>query len=314
MGSKVTTAIGVAAWALTALWMAVLYLRRPHRKPFPHYGYLGLAVIVIAEILLFRGSETVATWFTPIVWTGYIAVMDAALYSLAGESLVQGRGRELLAAIVISAPFWLVFEGYNLHLRNWVYVGPPMEPALRYFGYAWAFTTIWPAMLLTALFFRAAGLWQSPYKSVRISKNLRRLMVPVGLAMLVIPWLLPYRIAAYLFGLVWLGFIFLLDPLNARIGAPSILNDLQNGERGRLYSLLAAGAVSGIFWEFWNYWAGSKWIYIFPIFQDAKIFEMPLPGFFGFPPFAVEYFCISAFIQTLPARTAGTGPEGTCLN
>lgn len=41
------------------------------------YGYVGLIIILLAEILLFTGSQIVGRWFTPIVWTGYILLLDA---------------------------------------------------------------------------------------------------------------------------------------------------------------------------------------------------------------------------------------------
>lgn len=300
------TALGIALWALAAGWLVWLYLSRPHVRPFPHYGYLGLAVIAIAEVLMFRKAEPVATFFTPIAWTGYIAVVDAAVLSLAGESLLHTRGREFLAATALSAPFWLVFEAYNLRLENWTYINLPPNLLVRYFGYAWAFSTIWPAMLETAYLLRAAGLWQKTYAPLKVSAGLRRLSPWLGAAMLVIPLLMPRSLAAYLFGLVWLGFIFLLDPLNARLGGASLLDELAQGRRGRLYALLASGLVCGIFWEFWNYWAAGKWKYIFPILQNAKIFEMPLPGYLGFPPFAVEYFCLHSFVMVAAHRMART--------
>ena len=56
------------------------------------------------------------------------------------------------------------------------------------------------------------------------------------------------------------------------------------------WSLLAAGWVCGWFWELWNYWAAAKWHYIFPMFQQWKIFEMLAPGYLGFLPFAWECF------------------------
>ncbi len=300
------TALGVGLWALAAAWMMWLYGRRPHLRPYPHYGYLGLLVIVLAEVSLFRGREPVSTFFTPIVWTGYIAVVDAAVFSLAGESLLHGRGREFLAAAAVSAPFWLVFEVYNLRLENWTYVNVPVRPVPRYLGYTWAFTTIWPAMLETAQLLRAAGLWQRSYGALRISPSVRRLLPPLGVLMLVIPLAVPRSVASYLFGLVWLGFIFLLDPINSRLGAASLLDELALGLRGRFYALLASGALCGIFWEFWNYWARGKWVYVFPIFQNAKIFEMPIPGFLGFPPFALEYFCMYVFLAAALARISGS--------
>ena len=60
-------------------------------------------------------------------------------------------------------------------------------------------------------------------------------------------------------------------------------------------------------WEFWNMWAFTKWIYIFPLGQDWKFFEMPLVGFLGFLPFALEYFVMFHFIASFftPRRQAG---------
>ena len=294
--------MGIALWALAASWLVWLYASRPHLRPYPRYGYLGLAVIGLGEALMFRQIEPVATFFTPIAWTGYIAAVDAAVCSLRGESLLHGRGREFLAATAISAPFWLVFEAYNLRLQNWDYPYLPANPVVRYFGFAWAFSTIWPAILETAFLLRAAGLWQKSYAPFAVPAGLRRLFPMLGAAMLVIPLVVPHTAAAYLFGLVWLGFIFLLEPLNARLGATSLVNELAQGRRGRLYALLVSGAVCGIFWEFWNYWATGKWIYVFPIFQNLKIFEMPLPGYLGFPPFAVEYFCVYVFAVAAAQR------------
>jgi hypothetical protein len=106
------------------------------------------------------------------------------------------------------------------------------------------------------------------------------------------PVLLPVEWGMYLFGSVWLGFIFLVDPLNDRKGLPSIWHDLRHGYPQRLKALLASGAVCGILWEFWNYWASAKWFYIFPILREWTLFEMPLPGFLGFPLFAVEMFAL----------------------
>ena len=135
-----------------------------------------------------------------------------------------------------------------------------------------------------------------------VPAGLRRLFPRIGAVMLLIPLVVPRAAAAYLFGLVWMGFIFLLDPLNARLRATSLERELARGQRGRLYALLVSGAVCGIFWEFWNYWSPAKWIYVFPIFSSVKIFEMPVVGYFGFPPFAVEYFCLHVFVVAAAQR------------
>jgi hypothetical protein len=118
--------------------------------------------------------------------------------------------------------------------------------------------------------------------------------VGVGVLMLIIPIL---YLSTYLAAPVWLGFILLLDPLNARAGAESILGDIHDRHYGRLINLLAAGLACGLIWEFWNYWAGTKWKYNVPIFPDLRLFEMPIAGFGGFPPFALECFAMYVLVR-----------------
>ncbi len=64
--------------------------------------------------------------------------------------------------------------------------------------------------------------------------------------------------------------------------------------------------ICGGLWEFWNFWARAKWIYTVPILGDIKIFEMPVLGYFGFPPFALECFAMYVFVRRLFWRGPGT--------
>jgi hypothetical protein len=111
------------------------------------------------------------------------------------------------------------------------------------------------------------------------------------------PWLVP---------LVWIAYALLLEPLNARAGRPSLLADLGRGDVSRLLALLAAGAVCGVLWEFWNYWAATKWTYTVPYLGGVTVFEMPVLGYLGFPPFALE--CFAMYHALRGVLRAGTGP------
>jgi hypothetical protein len=106
----------------------------------------------------------------------------------------------------------------------------------------------------------------------------------------------------YLAAPVWLGFIFLLDPINARFGGESLIGDLQAGRLQRLVNLSVGGLACGLLWEFWNYWSRTKWIYTVPILPDLKLFEMPLPGYLGFPAFALECFTMYVALRLLMWR------------
>ena len=301
--------LGVAITAATLTVLVAEWLR--HRKgALPLCGCVGLAALLAAEWLMFRGVEPVATYFTPIAWTCYIALADAALFSITGRSRLRTWPREFGQVALLSLPLWLIFEAYNLRLENWTYVNLPQNWLARWFGYAWAFMTITPAIFITADLVRAFG-WFRAAKPVKIPRRMLDWMLIAGMLMLGIPVAMPSEYGAYLFGFVWLGFILLLEPLNYARKLPSLLGDLEAGRRDRLYALLISGWVCGWLWEFWNQWAAAKWLYIFPMFQDWKIFQMPAPGYLGFPPFALECFAMYVASASLLGWLPPTAPAGT---
>src|SRR2546425_5131259 len=77
------------------------------------HGWVGLGVIVVAEALLFLGSSLVGRWFTPLVWTGYVLLMDGLVARLTGDSLLTTRRAELVSLVLASILCWWLFEWYN---------------------------------------------------------------------------------------------------------------------------------------------------------------------------------------------------------
>jgi hypothetical protein len=106
----------------------------------------------------------------------------------------------------------------------------------------------------------------------------------------------------YLAAPVFLGFVFLLDPINSRLGEASLLDDQVVIGWSRFNNLFLSGFLCGVLWEFWNYWAGAKWHYTVPIMENLKIFEMPVPGYLGFPAFALECFTMYVFVRAITVR------------
>ena len=280
--------IGVAITFLQSAFLVMAFFRH-RRRPLALYGWIGLIGLVAAEGLLFGGVRPVAIYFTPIAWTCYILLVDASVKAIRGHSLLHDHPRQFAGMALASIPLWLIFEGYNLRLENWIYSGVPQAWALALVGYGWSFSTITPGIFETADLVESLG-WFGRARSVRFSRGTRSLAVFVGAVSLALPLLVPRAAARRLFILVWIGFIFLLDPINHRLKLPSLLGDLEHGHLSRFSSLLVSGFVCGWFWEFWNYWAAAKWHYLFPIFQHFQIFEMPVPGYLGFLPFALECF------------------------
>ena len=255
---------------------------------FKLYGLTGLLIIIAAELLLFLRVKLVMIFFTPLVWTGYILFVDNLILKLGGKSLIYNRRKEFFVMLPISVAFWLVFEFYNLFLDNWHYVNLPEKMWIRLIGYTWSFATIWPAILETAELFRVLHIFDKiKIRQRSVSPSLLRASIALGAIFLIIPIAFPSR---YLAAPVWLGFILLLDPINYFCGEKSLFRDFERGKLNTLFSLLLSGLVCGLLWEFWNYWALSKWNYTVPILGDIKIFEMPVVGYLGFFPFAVECY------------------------
>ena len=286
----------------------------------PAHTFVGAAILLLSEAGMLAHVEPFWMWHTPFAWTGYILLVDGIVYKLRGSSWLTTNRSEFVFLANVSIPLWVVFEGYNLLIENWYYVNLPENLVVRYVGYAWAFATISPGIFQTAELVAACRGARLPTVGARLATVGARLAtgdrlstndcrlttvdyvsIAIGAAMLVWPLVWP---SPFLAAPVFLGFIFLLDPLNARSGDESLLRDWRAGHYDRIINLLVAGFVCGGLWEFWNFWARAKWIYTVPIFGDIKIFEMPVLGYFGFPPFALE--CLALYVFTRRAVWRGS--------
>ena len=275
----------------------------------PLHGWLGLGVILAAEALLFRGSPIVGHWFTPIVWTGYVLLVDGIVARRTGESLLTTHRSELVGTALASILCWWLFEWYNAPRfweagraaegLWWQYHGLEPNTFLRRVGYDWAFATIFPALFLTARAFRALVFPRLRVSPFRLSSVVLWVSIATGAVCAVLPFVV---VSPWLVPLVWIAFVLLLEPVNHMRGAPSWLTALQRGDASLLVSLLASGLVCGLLWEFWNYWAVTRWTYTVPYMGDVKVFEMPLLGYLGFPPFALECFAMYSFLRSLVSR------------
>jgi hypothetical protein len=279
---------------------------------FPQYGTIGLLMIfVMQSALVFSQTnywpsipwEWITANATPVCWWGYILAVDAWIYRCKGESLLTRRRSLFALQCILSVAFWCLFEGYNVLMPGWEYRNLPADMAWRYLGYIVAFATIMPGMFLTfelLTHYGVANRVRAP--AFRWNNAVLNLSVIAGAVFVVAPPLMPEPSRGYLWAFVWTGWFFLLEPFNYRRGAPSIYRDWEQGALGRTLRLFLTGAICGFLWEFWNIWAHTKWVYIFPVGQDWKLFEMPLAGFPGFLPFALEYFVMFHFIAGFYTR------------
>lgn len=271
--------------------------RTPGRvRRLPPYAVVGLVSMVVFEGLLFTGNWFIGAYFTPIQWTGLILFLDGLQKRRVGTSLISDHFGEFVLLCVISIGSWGIFEFYNVFLGNWRYLNLPENLWVRYSGYAWAFATISPGMFLIYQNLDAVIPGADPEPSPRLPNKVFYPFAVVGLGCLVVPLIWP---STYMTPLVWMGFAFLLDPINGRLGERSILSEFFTGHFRSMPIFFLAGLIAGFLWEFWNYWAFARWEYDVPYWGHVKLFEMPVLGFLGFMPFVIESYAIYRFVRRL---------------
>jgi hypothetical protein len=266
---------------------------------------LALLAFAAATAGLVLLVEPIPTWYYHLAWWSYIVAADDLNSRLSGRSLLRDRPRRFLWLAGVSVLWWTLFEAINLRLGNWYYVMDDPARATRWAGGILAFATVLPGIVETLALVENLGVLRSVRVArVRWTRVKEGACLAAGGACFALPLLWP----DLFFPLTWGSFVFLLEPWNRRHARRSFLRDLEAGEAGPFCRTLAAGLVCGVLWETWNFWARSKWIYTVPVFEELKLFEMPLLGFLGFPPFAVECVVVLRFL-----RAAGEARAWTAL-
>ncbi|MDI6825911.1 MAG: hypothetical protein QMD36_01800 [Candidatus Aenigmarchaeota archaeon] len=261
-----------------------------------YLGFLGILLIILGEITTFLRIEPFVYWFIAMVWFGYIFLVDSLVYMLEGNSYITNRPRKFIILVFLSAIFWLIFEFYNKFLGGWYYIGTPTEPGKCIPCYV-AISTILPAVMETTELIKGLRFFRKTRTTkIRISNSLIYSSILIGLIFVITPFL--YH-SPYMWAFVWIGFIFLLDPINYLFHERSLISQIKKGKLNIVLSLFVAGYICGFFWEFWNYWAYTKWYYTVPILSEIKIFEIPFLGFFAYGFFAWELYTMYHFAKLL---------------
>ncbi len=252
-------------------------------------GWVGLLLLAVCWPLNWTlpGMRTAYLFFPQ--WLGYILVVDAIVEGRTGTSIWARSRCGFVLLFVASTPVWWLFELINDRTHNWEYLGGNTFTTFEYYTLCTvSFSTVMPAVFETAelvLSFR----WTQRFATgsrLRPTPALNFGLLAGGVAMLMLTLAWP----RYFYPFVWTSLVLILEPINRWLGRRHFLQDLQRGD-WRLVVALAVGAlVCGFFWEMWNYYSCPKWIYHTPGAQFLHLFEMPLLGYGGYIPFALELF------------------------
>lgn len=262
------------------------------RQRFPWHGWVGLALVAVVWPLNWglAGLRT-HLLFAPL-WLGYVLATDGLCLVRNGTSILTRSPRLWLQLFLLSAPTWWLFEWINARLQNWEYSARGEFTDLEYFLLASvSFSTVMPAVLTTAELVRGAGFVQRFGRGPvwRVSRVRLASYALLGAAMIAAMlarplWFYPFE---------WTSLVFLLEPLAHGIGRRSFSRDLQRGDWRTWMSLWLGGLVCGFFWELWNYWSDPRWTYHTPGVEFGHVFEMPILGYLGYFPFAMELWLLA---------------------
>lgn len=267
----------------------------------PRHLAAGLGFLAVAWPLAWFGPAPYAYYTFFPLWLGYILTVDGLTAWRTGTSLLARDRRRFFLLFVFSLPLWWLFELANQSLGNWRYQLPRDYPPVVYFLLAsLAFSTVMPAIFVTAEFYRGLRPFAPARHWARIAPSRAGLVAvaALGLAMFIASLVFP-NVA---FPLVWIGLFLLVDAINALTGSGSIAAQVAGGRWDTVFVLFAAGLTCGFFWEMWNYWSTPKWIYDIPYASRPKLFEMPLLGYGGYFPFALEVYAFYHLLYGLIYR------------
>jgi hypothetical protein len=275
---------------------------RPDRRLVALQLAAGLAICGFGWGTSLAGVEPVRGYWFDFVWTGYILAADAVVWHRAGRSLLHGGGWRVVALFALSAPLWWAFEIANWRLENWKYVGTAI-----YGGQAdvllktLSFMFVLPALATSRDLLRSFVRFPHP-PAVRLPSWTAPALVVVGLVCVPLLYLFPDQT----YPLVWVAPLLVLDGVADLRGRPNVFALLREGRAGPVLLIAVAGLGTGVLWELWNWGAVPHWDYRIPYLGFLPMFEMPLPGYLGYPPFAL---LADAFVRTVMGARGGLTEE-----
>lgn len=258
-------------------------------------GAVGITLLAVCWPLNWTlpGMRTAYLFFP--LWLGYILTVDALVLMRTGTSLWTRSRKNFVLLFVASAPVWWLFEIINSRMANWEYLGSATLTQFEYYLLCTvSFSTVMPAIFETAELVRSFA-WTERFSfgpQIKPTPRVDATLLLTGLAMLAAMLVWP----KYFYPLVWVSLLLMLEPLNHWLGRQTLLDFLQRGDWRPVIALSVGALICGFFWEMWNYYSWPKWIYHTPGAQFLHVFEMPLLGYGGYIPFALEVYALRNFL------------------
>ncbi len=265
--------------------------RMDRKRTLPKQGWVGIVLVLLAWPLNWLLPGTRTSWLFFPLWLGFTLTVDGLVYVRKGTSLLSRSWQRYFALFFISAPAWWLFEAINLRTQNWSYQGVGHFSPISYFLLATLnFSTVIPAVFGMAELVGSFNFVRRMRPWLIIGDDRRTAMYFFSAGWIMLALLLAWPL--YFFPFVWISVYFITEPVNIWLGHRSLAEWTRAGDWRPVVSLFLGVLVTGFFWEMWNYYAYPKWVYHVPGVSFLHIFEMPLLGYGGYLPFALELYAL----------------------
>lgn len=258
-------------------------------KRFPVHGWIGLGLAAVFWTLNWSLPGLRTQWAFFPLWVGYCLTVDGLVFWRTGTSLFARNRKKYVGLFIASTPVWWLFELANWRLQNWHYIGAEAFSTFQFWFWATInFTTVIPAVFGSAELMRSFLPGELKGPIIRPTKAITLGFFVTGLVMLVLMVVWP----SIFFPFIWFSLYFLLEPINIWLGHRTLVEWTKIGNWQPVISLWLGVLLTAFFWEMWNYFSYPKWVYHVPWGNWFHIFEMPLLGYGGYLPFALELFAL----------------------
>jgi hypothetical protein len=269
---------------------------------WPWWGWLGLALVAVFWAVNWGLDGMRTHWgFFPL-WLGYCLAVDALTLRRTGSSPLSRSRAAYLGLFVASVPAWWLFELINGRTRNWIYLSEPIGDLEYALLASLSFSTVMPAVFGTAELAGSIGWLRrlSPGPRIAPTRRTTAALFLCGLVMLGLLLMWP----RVFFPCVWLSVYCILEPVNAWLGRRTLLDATARRDWRPVVALWVGCLVCGFFWELWNVHSYPKWVYDVPLVGFGRVFEMPVLGYGGYLPFALELFALYQLLAGALGRAA----------
>ncbi len=273
---------------------------------FPVWFWIGLVLWLPSLVFSYLKVEYPLVWnewlLIPL-WWGFILILDGLVYLLnKGNSLLSNSPKELIFMAFSSISGWLIFDFFNFYIINWYYPKGDLISHYQFKIYAILGSTAFiPMSFQWYHLIRKLKIFDRYYSQgpkIRISRNLKYFII----ALLFILFFIAPFFSSRLFFIIWLSPVFILAIVMSLLKMETPFDKI--GSKGDWTFVLVFGLtflIQGVILEWWNFISGTHepngtfssynpayWLYNVVNAGDVKLFEMPVPGYFGYILFSIH--------------------------